>query len=36
LPITVSQEPFLMVSITFFASVVPALAAACDQTWIAA
>jgi len=36
LPITVSQAPALMVSITFFGSVVPAFAAACDQICIAA
>ena len=31
-----SQDPALIVSITFFGSVVPALAAACDHTWNAA
>ena len=36
LPSTVSQEPALMVSMTFFGSVVPALAAAFDHTCIAA
>ena len=36
LPITVSQAPALIVSMTFFGSVVPAFFAACDQTWIAA
>ena len=32
-PITVSQEPALIVAITFFGSVVPAFFTASDQTW---